>query len=100
MGDAPERAESLAFHLREMSDKAIDQIDSDRLARAADIVDATDAQVAALVEDRQRLIYVLEGVHAAIRTGRNEPLEIWREQIEIALEAVRARAALRDLEAP
>ena len=33
----------------------------------------------------ERLRYVLEGVRAAIKTGRNEPLQIWRDQIDIAL---------------
>lgn len=31
------------------------------------------------------LRYVLGGVRDAIRTGRNEPLVIWKEQIDIAL---------------
>lgn len=96
MGDAPERY-ALSEHLQKVVDaqKTAPSWDTER-----DRLAPTDAQVRALVEDRQRLIYVLEGVHAAIKTGRNEPLEIWRGQIEIALEAVRARAALRDLEAP
>ena len=38
----------------------------------------------------ERLQYVLGGVAAAIDTGRNEPLKIWREQIDIA------RAALKE----
>ena len=33
-----------------------------------------------------RYRYVMEGVLAAIETGRNEPLQIWKEQIEIALD--------------
>jgi hypothetical protein len=46
-------------------------------------------------EDRaDRYRYVLHGVKAAIDTGRNEPLMVWREQIVIALDdaaAIRAR---------
>lgn len=33
----------------------------------------------------ERLRYVLGGVRDAIKTGRNEPLVIWKEQIDIAL---------------
>ncbi|MCJ8334585.1 MAG: hypothetical protein MJH10_10130 [Epibacterium sp.] len=33
----------------------------------------------------ERLRYVLEGVRGAIDTGRNEPLMVWRDQINIAL---------------
>lgn len=33
-----------------------------------------------------RLRYVLGGVRDAIKTGRNEPLQIWLDQINIALE--------------
>ena len=34
--------------------------------------------------ENERLKYVLDGVAAAIDTGRNDPLVIWRDQIEIA----------------
>ncbi len=37
-------------------------------------------------EAADRYRYVLEGVKAAIDTGRNEPLRIWRGQIVIALD--------------
>ena len=40
--------------------------------------------VFALCDEIERLLYVLEGVAAAIDTGRNEPLQIWRDQIRIA----------------
>lgn len=36
-------------------------------------------------DEIERLRYVLEGVRAAIKTGRNEPLQVWKDQIEIAL---------------
>jgi hypothetical protein len=44
-------------------------------------------KVAGLTEEIQRLRYVLEGVRGAIKTGRNEPIAIWLDQIEIALAA-------------
>ncbi len=34
----------------------------------------------------ERLRYVLGGVRGAIATGRNEPLQVWLDQINIALE--------------
>lgn len=34
----------------------------------------------------ERLRYVLGGVRSAIKTGQNEPLQIWLDQINIALE--------------
>ena len=43
--------------------------------------DLADAQA----QEIERLRYVLEGVRGAIDTGRNEPLMIWRDQINIAL---------------
>lgn len=42
-----------------------------------------DGEDAAL--EIERLRYVLAGVRGAIQTGRNEPLVIWKEQIDIAL---------------
>lgn len=45
-------------------------------------------EVRGLVEERDRLKYVLEGVAGAIDTGRNEPLVVWREQIAICLTAL------------
>lgn len=47
----------------------------------ADLVEALEAE-------NHRLRYVLDGVAAAIDTGRNEPLQIWRDQIEIARAAI------------
>jgi hypothetical protein len=41
--------------------------------------------------ERDRLIYVLGGVRRAIQTGRNEPLQIWSEQIDIAFAAIGAK---------
>lgn len=43
-------------------------------------------RIAELEAENARLRYVLEGVRGAIMTGRNEPLVIWREQIDIALD--------------
>ena len=34
----------------------------------------------------EKLRYVLDGVRGAIKTGRNEPLITWSEQIDIALD--------------
>ena len=39
-----------------------------------------------LREENERLRYVLDGVRGAIDTGRNEPLMVWRDQINIALD--------------
>ena len=39
----------------------------------------------AYLAEIDRLRYVLGGVRGAILTGRNEPLQIWKEQIDIAL---------------
>lgn len=36
-------------------------------------------------DEIERLRYVLGGVRSAILTGRNEPLMIWKDQIDIAL---------------
>lgn len=44
----------------------------------ADLADAQAQEIA-------RLRWVLGGVRRAIDTGRNEPLMIWRDQINIAL---------------
>lgn len=58
------------------------------------LCDAQDSLCNALDETRaenERLRYVLDGVAGAIDTGRNEPLQIWRDQINIA------RAALNDI---
>ena len=47
------------------------------------LIAAPDADAQA--QEIARLRYVLEGVRGAIDTGRNEPLMIWRDQINIAL---------------
>jgi len=44
-----------------------------------------DGRIQSLVDDVERLRYVLGGVRDAIKTGRNEPLVTWKEQIDIAL---------------
>ena len=46
---------------------------------------AAPAPSDALREENARLRYVLDGVRVAISTGRNEPLMVWLDQINIAL---------------
>ena len=43
------------------------------------------SDIAAAADEIDRLRYVLEGVRGAILTGRNEPLQIWKDQIDLAL---------------
>lgn len=50
-----------------------------------DKLEAAEDQAKALRAEVERLRYVLAGVRGAIKTGRNEPLVIWKEQIDIAL---------------
>lgn len=50
----------------------------DTVAALADLADAQAQEIA-------RLRWVLGGVRRAIDTGRNDPLMIWRDQINIAL---------------
>jgi len=47
--------------------------------------EALEAQLAAARADADRYRYVLGGVRDAIKTGRNEPLMVWRDQIDIVL---------------
>lgn len=42
MSDAPETLRNLGYHLRVMADKAIEQIDAERLLRAAEEVERAD----------------------------------------------------------
>jgi hypothetical protein len=53
---------------------------------------AAAARIRELEAENARLRYVLGGVAAAIDTGRNEPLVIWLEQIEIARAALEENA--------
>ena len=46
------------------------------------------AEIERLRTENERLRYVLDGVAGAIDTGRNEPLHIWRGQIDIARAAL------------
>jgi hypothetical protein len=48
--------------------------------------EAAEAERDALKAESAQLRYVLGGVRDAIKTGRNEPLMIWKDQIEIALQ--------------
>jgi len=64
-------------------------LEAEKKELALDVL-AAQGQAADLEAEKARLRYVLGGVAAAIDTGRNEPLVIWREQIEIA------RAALEE----
>lgn len=50
----------------------------DTVAALADLADAQ-------AQENARLRWVLGGVRRAIDTGRNKPLMIWRDQINIAL---------------
>ena len=56
--------------------------------RAWEQLDALCDALDELRAENERLLYVLEGVAAAIDTGRNEPLQIWRDQIRIARAAL------------
>ena len=62
-------------------------IDNLRLLAAARAADDPMAAYAidGSADEIERLRYVLGGVRDAIKTGRNEPLVIWKEQIDIAL---------------
>ena len=69
------------------------------IAEARDLVPAliaalkaSEARVKVLEGEQDRLIYVLAGVAGAIDTGRNEPLAVWRDQIRIALDAMKGGA--------
>lgn len=61
------------------------------------MTDPTEMQdrIAVLEAERDKLLWLVEGLCAAIDTGRNEPLVIWREQAEIAGVAPHPRAALK-----
>lgn len=50
-------------------------------------------EVVALKSENERLRYVLLGVGRAIDTGRNEPIMVWRDQINIALDDGKGGAA-------
>lgn len=54
---------------------------------AADTLRLLD-EIERLATENERLRYVLDGVAAAIDTGRNEPLHIWRGQIDIVRDAL------------
>ena len=76
----------------------IARCDPDSIRSIAAYVAELERQVAARIraderERADRYRYVLEGVLGAIKTGRNEPLVIWKEQIEIAL----SDAAIRNM---
>ncbi len=53
--------------------------------KAAETLDALADLADAQAQEIARLRWVLGGVRRAIDTGRNEPLMIWRDQINIAL---------------
>ena len=57
-------------------------------AGIADDILALCDEVERLRAENERLRYVLDGVAGAIHTGRNEPLQIWRDQINIARAAL------------
>ena len=76
----------------------LDRIPTDQVRQNARLIAAAPdmhATILALCDaldelraENERLLYVLEGVAAAIDTGRNEPLQIWRDQIRIARDAL------------
>jgi hypothetical protein len=57
-----------------------------------DALTAAEAQDAELRAERDRLWWLVEGFARAVDTGRNEPLQVWRDQARTAIEH---RAALR-----
>lgn len=65
------------------------------LRHVIDEWDATFALMLARAEKAEdevkRLLYVLDGVAGAIDTGRNEPLQVWRDQINIARQALKGQ---------
>lgn len=76
--------------MRELARELIrDSIVEDALAQFLSLAleHVHDEHIKPLRAEIERLRYVLEGVRGAIDTGRNEPLQIWRDQIEIALQA-------------
>ena len=84
-------------YLVERAEKAEAERDALRayLRHVIDERDATFALMLARAEkaeaERERLLYVLDGVAGAIDTGRNEPLQVWRDQINIARQALKGQ---------
>jgi hypothetical protein len=81
--------------------EALNQLDSERhsvavlekrVAEKMDALAASEAKVAELRAERDRLWWLVEGFARAVDTGRNEPLQVWRDQARTAIEH---RAALR-----
>jgi hypothetical protein len=71
MSEMPETLRNLGYHLRVMADKASEQIDADRLSRAADEVERADLpptlsaamelpEVRALVEAARKMLVAAE----------------------------------------
>ena len=71
MSEMPETLRNLGYHLRVMADKASEQIDADRLSRAADEVERADLpptlsaamglpEVKALVEAARKMLVAAE----------------------------------------
>ena len=58
---------------------------ADICGRAADELLIKHIKIQQQAREIDRLRYVLSGVRDAISTGRNEPLMIWRDQINIAI---------------
>ena len=58
-------------------------------ARRISALPDLEAAYLALYDEVERLLYVLDGVAGAIDTGRNEPLQVWRDQINIARQALK-----------
>lgn len=78
----PESTESLQYHLRRMADVAADQIDADRLSRAADQIDTrAPVDYAALPEVQALIAGVLElaasMIEDNVRHAKDLGHEIW-----------------------
>jgi hypothetical protein len=60
----------------------------DMVSLTAALEDCSNAEARAEAAEAEvaRLRYVLGGVRGAIKTGRNEPLQVWLDQINIALD--------------
>lgn len=92
-GDYPAFPDVVRSALRDMA-SAADRIKAleaalERVTLNRDGLTADNDELTAALAEKEaevtRLQGVLEGVRSAIDTGRNEPLAIWRDQIDIAL---------------
>ena len=89
---APETLESLAHHLRRMADNAAEQIDTDRLSRAANLCTPTDERVKALEAENARLLKALYRVSEGYAKSISNCQHVGWVTI------IQAQSALRDME--